>query len=145
MIHYYQETSSSLSFSSYGALTCPAGGTSQGDSTVPVLQKYTCIFLQSQLLVVNHTPILYRHLYPGKVLSYLCWYMERHHWWGLYSGSKRCYSALSFVKRAPACTLGNIFFVWAHSSLLDSGSDSDSRIQPAVLLLPRRPPPGNPA
>lgn len=66
-------------------------------------------------------------------------------WWGVVFWVKEMLFSRVLCRepwmRAPVCTLGNIFFVWAHSSLPDSGSESDGRIQPAVLLLPRRPPP----
>ena len=58
------------------------------------------------------------------------------HWWG--GGGLFWVKDMLFIcvlcqepwMAAPVCTLGNIFFVWAHSSTAESGSDSDSRIQP---------------
>lgn len=64
-------------------------------------------------------------LHQGLVLSYLHGNTLGHHWWGLYSGSEMLFSRV-FCQvpwtTAPLGALGNIFFVWAHSSLPDSGS-----------------------
>lgn len=79
-----------------------------------ILQKYKCIFLQSQLFIVTHKQVLYRHLYPSIVLSYLHWYRLGHHWCRVVFWVKEMLFSRVLCQEpwmtAPVCTLGNFFF-----------------------------------
>lgn len=104
-------------------------------SMAKILQKYKCLFLQSQSLWITNTLCIDISV-PAESLVTSTGACLGLHWWG--GGGLFWVKDMLFIcvlcqepsMAAPVCTLGNIFFVWAHSSTAESGSDSDSRIQP---------------